>query len=340
MQADPQKSHDPHLLALDPDADQLEIFIDALFRHVGRGYASLRCFPDSGNGGPAIIRAVKFDGRNLHPLIRDAVEVARIAANARDRMVFAPPIAVFNNTRYAREEDLVEGPVISVECDRHPQQALDKLQGLIGPPTVVVASGGVWIDPTTGEVHDKLHLHYRLSRPARGKDQLDELKAARSAACEFVGGDRTTNSVVHPLRWPGSWHRKAEPRLCRIVAVNADVELDAGWVLSSLPSKPKPPPVRYSPPRRFPGQVNSRGAIGRVEKLARDLAGRAPETGRNIALYKGTHRVIDMLRDGSLDHAGAAQAIAVLRAAAVHSGLDERGAANTIQSALRKRGAA
>src|SRR5215472_8161248 len=36
----------------------------------------------------------------------------------------------------------------------------------LGPPTVIVASGGKWTDPATGQIFDKLHLHWRLRTPA------------------------------------------------------------------------------------------------------------------------------------------------------------------------------
>jgi len=40
---------------------------------------------------------------------------------------------------------------------------------------------------------------------------------ARKAAIRIAGGDPSNAPAVHPLRWPGSWHMKGKPRLCRIV---------------------------------------------------------------------------------------------------------------------------
>ena len=62
-------------------------------------------------------------------------------------------------------------------------------------------------------------------RPATGK-ALAALKRARDLAAGLVGGDPSNKPVCHPIRWPGSWHRKAEPRLCEIEQVNADVEIE------------------------------------------------------------------------------------------------------------------
>src|SRR5262249_38284115 len=54
------------------------------------------------------------------------------------------------------------GVALSVECDAKPAEIRRKLEAILGPATVVVASGGVWRDEATGTVEDKLHLHWRL----------------------------------------------------------------------------------------------------------------------------------------------------------------------------------
>ena len=46
--------------------------------------------------------------------------------------------------------------------------------------------------------------------------------------------DATAVSLVHPLRWPGSWHRKHEPRLARIVDLRPDVEIEPSEVVELL----------------------------------------------------------------------------------------------------------
>ena len=40
--------------------------------------------------------------------------------------------------------------------------------------------------------------------------------------------------ICHPIRWPGSWHRKAEPRLCQIAALDAEREIDLDAALAAL----------------------------------------------------------------------------------------------------------
>jgi Protein of unknown function (DUF3987) len=126
---------------------------------------------------------------------------------------------------------------LSVECDEHPQTARRKLEAVLGPATFIVASGGDWTDAETGEIESKLHLHWRLMIPARGA-ALADLKLARALAIDLVGGDPTAKSIVHPLRWPGSVHRKREPRLCRIVQATAH-EIDLAAALAVLKDAPK-----------------------------------------------------------------------------------------------------
>ena len=40
--------------------------------------------------------------------------------------------------------------------------------------------------------------------------------------------------VCHPIRWPGSWHRKAAPRLCEIAALEPDREINLDAALAAL----------------------------------------------------------------------------------------------------------
>ena len=93
---------------------------------------------------------------------------------------------------------------------------------------MVVASGGEWVNPETAEVERKLHMHWRLAEPTRTAEEHAKLKRARYLAQRLVGADATTIPLVHPLRLPGSWHRKAEPRLCEILhdVPTAELELD------------------------------------------------------------------------------------------------------------------
>ena len=76
------------------------------------------------------------------------------------------------------------------------------------------------MDPATDEAHDKLHLHWRLAEPTREASDHQRLKRARRLAALLANSDTTAVPTVHPLRWPGSWHLKSEPRLACIIECN------------------------------------------------------------------------------------------------------------------------
>lgn len=215
---------------LTPDADQLGRFVRGVFLHADSGgYVSLRAFPDTRDGPPCAIRAVQING-SLDPLIEAAVDLATFAATAAEPIVFCPPVSTFTNGNSASEDALKEGLTLSVECDAHPAHARETLSAILGPPTFVVASGGKWTDPASGETQDKLHLHWRLREPTITADEHAELKRARALACDIVGADASAKTIVHPMRWPGSVHSKAEPRLAQIVEESTnEIDLNAAF---------------------------------------------------------------------------------------------------------------
>jgi hypothetical protein len=218
-----------------PDREQLQRFVKALFKHATPGnWVSLRAFiEDRSDLPPFKISGVKLNG-NLDVVVDKACRDATFAANDRDRIVFSPPLATFTNSKHAREEDLAEGLALSTECDENAQEARVRLEQLLGPATAVVASGGEWIDPETGELKPKLHTHHRLTIPARDKTTMAKLKRARELAAKIVGGDTSNVPTVHPIRWPGSWHRKGKPTLCHIVELNPKNEIDLDAALAAL----------------------------------------------------------------------------------------------------------
>jgi hypothetical protein len=170
-------------LPREPDRAAIAAFIEALFTYADDGtFLSLRAFCQSDHGQtPPLIRGVQIDGEGLGPLIDSAVAAAGFAANAREPMVFCPPIATFCNDTRATEEALACGLSLSVELDRgNTQRARERLEGLLGPATVVVASGGNIIDSVTGTELPKLHLHWRLSEPTRDAEGPRQAEASAS----------------------------------------------------------------------------------------------------------------------------------------------------------------
>ena len=211
---------------LQVDVEQIRQFVDALFRYADDGsFVSLRAFYDD----ETRVFAVEAHqvGNDHAALVPAAARAAARAAVFGRPIVFAPPIATFTNATRATEADLSNGLALSVECDSDALAARIKLEGLLGPATVVVASGGEWQNRTTGELEPKLHLHWRLTEPTRDLAGHSRLKECRALAARWVGGDTTSNPAVHPMRWPGSWHRKSTPRLTRIETLtDNEIELD------------------------------------------------------------------------------------------------------------------
>jgi DNA polymerase I-like protein with 3'-5' exonuclease and polymerase domains len=218
-----------------PDRNQVKTFVQALFKHAAAGnWVSQRAFFEGRADLPPFkIVPHKLNG-NLDILIDQAYQIAELAAHDSEKVVFCPPIATFTNSKHAREQDLAEGLTLSVECDARAQAARGGLEALLGPATVEVESGGEWTDPETGKTGPKLHLHYRLKTPARSKDEQRKLKLARKLVAKIVGSDPSNVPLVHPIRWPGSVHRKSDPKLCRIVVCNPDIEIDLDAALEIL----------------------------------------------------------------------------------------------------------
>jgi Virulence-associated protein E len=223
---------------LEPDRNQIEMFVNAVFRHAKKGFVSLRAFIEGSNTSfrisPVPTTATDF----FKFLCNVAEDDARRAANEPSPVVFCPPLATFANAQKAREEDLIQGLALSVECDENPAAAYARLEPLLGPATVIVRSGGIWM--SNGGAHDKLHLHWRLAVPAESGD-LIKLKRARLITAHIVGADTSNVPICHCIRWPGSWHRKAQPRPCEIVLVDPNREIVLADALAALePLAPSP----------------------------------------------------------------------------------------------------
>jgi Primase C terminal 2 (PriCT-2) len=218
---------------LQPDRAAIETFIDVLFRYADpENYISLRAFHDLEDGAPLFVEAVKVGDPELLNRVCNRISEA---ANHDEPYVFCPPVCTFNNAEGGKFKDLAEGVCLMVECDENPEAAHEKLTEILGPPTCVVFSGGVWLNPVTGKPEAKRHLYWRLSEPAAEAEAFEQLKEARRLAADHAGADKSAVSMVHPLRWPGSWHRKdpTKPRLARI-ETNPDAEIELSFALERL----------------------------------------------------------------------------------------------------------
>jgi hypothetical protein len=219
------------------DREALGRFIDALFRYADEGgYVHLRAFRDDidGTWRPDLWRSIELNGAGTNPVIEAAAVLAEACAAAPQLVVFAAPIATFATAGGAGEKGLANGLALMVECDRQPEAAKTRLEFLLGQATVTVASGGLWVDPATGHVSPKLHLYWRLTEPTRTPQDHANLKEAQRLAAQLVGADESAVPPCHPLRWPGSWHRKGEPRLASIVTLNADAEVELARIIHRM----------------------------------------------------------------------------------------------------------
>jgi hypothetical protein len=221
---------------LEPGRNHLKIFIQNTLRHCDKtGVVSLRSFCQNNANKAFSIKPIPLES-GLDSLIEAAVNEARRAANNHEPIAFTPPVATFKASAgwQARQEDLLEGPVLAVDLDKNPRTALATLERLLGPATLVVRSGGQWTNPETDEIEDKLHAYWRLKKPARD-EELKKLKELRKLAHILVGGDTSNVPINHPIRWPGSWHRKSTPRPCEIVSTDhLDNEIDLDTALKVL----------------------------------------------------------------------------------------------------------
>src|SRR5262245_39449016 len=121
-------------MTLQPARHQIEIFVDAVMRYAApAGFVSMRAFFEDSDQAFRI-EPVALSG-GLPRLIEAAIEMAGAAAREPRPVVFCPPVAAFKD-KTAGEADLIEGYVLSVECDEFAREALDKLQPILGPPTV------------------------------------------------------------------------------------------------------------------------------------------------------------------------------------------------------------
>jgi hypothetical protein len=247
------------------DPTQIARFVRLLFRHATPGtFVALRAFAESDHRARPL-EAVAEVREGLEEVEERAARIARQVSLAAKAMVFAPPPATFSNRAHAREQDLANGLAISAELDVRPREGLQLLRGILGTPTVVVASGGVYVDPESGEVSDKLHGHWRLSEPTADGADHQRLKLARRLATALADGDPSNVPIVHPMRWPGSIHRKREPRLCRIVEDHEDAEVDLGEALERLEEAAKARGLRIG--EGAPGEHQAAQGIDELENL-------------------------------------------------------------------------
>ncbi len=312
---------------------ELMTFYGVLFKNAKNGYISLRGFSKDKT---AFIESYHFNDS----LLLSALERLATRAAHMENVVFCSPIVTFQNDKKANDQNVSNGLAISVDLDHtNPQTSRQLLEKLLGPATIVVASGGEWLDKETGESYSKLHLHWRLKEPTDNQEKHTELKKVRRMAAELVGGDTSGAPPAHPFRWPGSWHTKAEPIMCRIIELREDVEIkleEATTILHDAIKKS----YGYNEVNQYSGhpenqntpisQRNTKYAQVALEKELSELKN-AREGGRNTALNKASFALGQLIAGGLLSRLDAENA---LGNAAFSIGLEIHETEKTIKSGI------
>jgi hypothetical protein len=231
----------------------IETFTAYLFAYADpEGFVSMRAFAEHDRSKPPLfIEAVRVGDPRLVDRI---VAFAEKVANHPIPAVFCMPPCIFRTADNAREDNVHEVLVLSTENDQRPRKACADLASILRvKPTLTVASGGTWSDPETGEIEDRGHVYTRLQEPARDTDDQAAAKECRALMAAITDADPSGVSVVHPMRVPGSWHRKGEPKLATIIDGNGSSEIGVADALERL----KEAYAANSPTGRMNGAAHS-----------------------------------------------------------------------------------
>lgn len=159
---------------------------------------------------------------------------AELAATTGRGTFIVPGVVVKSGS--AKAADICQTGVILIDLDDGDIQCKrDHLAGHVGQPTLEIASGGV-----TSGGQPKLHLYWRLSEAAGGKD-LQRVAHLRAMLSEKVGGDDSFKSLHQPIRVPGTIHGKfgqrAPVRLLEHRAIEYHLE-DIAERIITMPALP------------------------------------------------------------------------------------------------------
>ena len=211
------------------DRDTLDYFITTLFSKADpETWIKLRAFYEEKDEPfrPDIWRAVKAD--DLSIVTTTAINIINFIGSQETKVVFCPPVVTFTDPAgSAAELAVANGLAILIDCDRDPVAARTRVEAVLGPATLVVASGGVW------EGQDKVHCYWVLTQPTRTPEEHGLLKRTRTLGARLAVSDPTSAPLSHPIRWAGSWHRKVTPRLATIIS-KTDAELDLATAFALL----------------------------------------------------------------------------------------------------------
>jgi hypothetical protein len=222
----------------EPDPEQIAQFMEIVFGYCD-GLIPVRSFIDKGQG---------FDGRPHNIWINAAENVtakmttfANWAAREGAAVYVIPGTVVAPGEAKAADIQQMQAVVVDIDTgDIAAKRA--HLERHLGPPTMVVESGGV-----TPEGQHKAHVWWKLTEPAEGSD-IARVTRIRGDIAAKVGGDMHFRSAHQPIRVAGSvYYKNSLKTQVRIVTLNADLERDLGEFTEAVTDMPPAPGVSLQP---------------------------------------------------------------------------------------------
>ena len=222
---------------VEPDLEQLNIFIDMVFSYC-EGLIPVRGFVDKGTGKDGRPNNIWIDAND------DALGKLATFTNWAWRQgaaVYVVPGTVAT-PGLAKSEDIIEMQTIVVDLDDGDiGQKLKHLVDHLGKPTLLVESGG-----RTPEGQQKCHVWWKLTEPVRGAD-IERLCRIRGEIAAKVGGDWHFRSAHQPIRVAGSvYHKGGFVRAVRILERHANIEIDLNEFAEMVSAMPAFPGVLYA----------------------------------------------------------------------------------------------
>ena len=220
------------------DPSQIADFMEVVFGYCD-GFIPVRSFIDKGQG---------FDGRPHNIWIEAGRSVADKMTTfahwaAREgAAVYVIPGTVATLGQ-AKAADVLQMQAVVVDIDTGDIAAKrSHLIRHLGPPTMVVESGGV-----TVEGQRKLHLWWKLTEPAQGVDLLRVTRLRGDIAAK-VGGDMHFRSAHQPIRVAGSvYYKNALKTQVRIVDLYRDREFELDDLCEAVADMPPASGIALAP---------------------------------------------------------------------------------------------
>lgn len=212
-QAKEQETFDSSI-DLEVDADLIARFVYFAYGYSNGGTIAFRSFTERGGSDSKPVLA--WVENNEHAPAR-LTELAQQAANER-RSAYVIPSTMPNGL--AKASDAIGQSIVVCDIDSGDINAkLKHISNALGKPSVVIASGGL-----SGE-QSKLHCYWKLTEEASG-DDLKALGTLQHRIAICGGTDTAFQSIHQPLRIPGSWHCKSDPKPVSVVAWNEGLEYE------------------------------------------------------------------------------------------------------------------